>query len=325
MEFGLQLAGLEWAQLRDVAQAAEELGFQALLVPDHIVAEGPERQFDPHHLSYDAMVVVAALSAATKMARIGHLVLCNLFRHPVITAQGLTSLDRLSGGRLIAGLGTGWTEREFRMTGIPFPDIGTRLRMLDEALSCIRSLWTREETTFPGEFYQLRDAILWPKPVQQPHPPILLGGGGRGLLRVAAKHADIVNIISDAGKPGYISLANVAKLTDESFRAKVRFLREEAQRHGRDGRAIQISNVIFTTLLTDSPAATQSVAEGMAPMFNTTPEGLLHSPMALVGTPEQCIAELKRRGREWELSQVIFSFAGEDAMRRLAQEVLPHV
>src|SRR5262249_9572586 len=149
------------------------------------------RQFDPHHLSYDPMVMVAVIAEATKRIRVGHLVLCNLFRHPVITAQSLNALDRLTNGRTFAGLGTGWTEREFKMTGIPFPDIGTRLRMLDEALTVIRSLWTKEETTFAGEFYQLKDAILWPKPVQRPHPPILLGGGGKGLLRIAAKHADV--------------------------------------------------------------------------------------------------------------------------------------
>ncbi len=325
MEFGLQLAGLEWSQLRDTAQAAEGLGFHTLLVPDHIVAEGPERQVNRAHLSYDAMVVVAVLAEATKRIRIGHLVLCNLFRHPVITAQSLMSLDHLSSGRLIAGLGTGWTETEFRMSGIAFPEIGPRLRMLDEALTCIRSLWTKQETTFSGEFYQLRDAILYPKPIQQPHPPILLGGGGRGLLRVAAKHADSINIISDAGKPGYVALANVAKLTDDSFRDKVRFVRTEAQRHGRDPHAIQISNVVFSTVLTDSPAATQAMAEGMAPMFNTTPEGMLQSPMALIGTPEQCIEELQRRRLEWDVSQVVFSYAGADVMRRLAEQVLPHV
>jgi probable F420-dependent oxidoreductase len=325
MDFGLQLAGLEWSHLRDVAQAAEGLGFQTLLVPDHLVAEGPERQINREHLMYDSMVVLAVLAEATKRVRIGHLVACNLFRHPAIAAQSLMTLDRLSEGRLIAGLGTGWTESEFRMSGIPFPEIGPRLRMLDEALSCIRSLWTKQETTFSGEFYQLRDAILWPKPVQQPHPPVLLGGGGRGLLRVAAKHADIVNIISDAGKAGYVSLANVVKLTNDSFRAKIRFLREEAQKHGREGGAIKISNVIFSTVLTDSPAATQAMAESMAPMFNVTAEAMLRSPMALIGTPEQCVAELQRRRRDWDMSQVIFSFAGEDMMRRLAEQVLPHV
>ncbi|MBI4517627.1 MAG: LLM class flavin-dependent oxidoreductase [Deltaproteobacteria bacterium] len=325
MEFGLQLASLEWPRLRDVAQAAEGLGFHALLVPDHIVAEGPERQVNADYLSYDPMIEVALMAEATKKVRVGHLVLCNLFRHPAITAQSLMSLDRLSGGRLIAGIGTGWTESEFKMTGIAFPEIGPRLRMLDESLTCMRSLWTKERTSFSGEFYRFDEAVLSPKPVQKPHPPIMLGGGGKGLLRVAARHADIVNVISDAGKPGYIKLENVAKLTDESFRAKVAFLRQEAARHGRDGNAIQISNMVFSTVVTDSPEATRMMAEGMAPMFNTTAEGMLHSPMALIGTPEQCVAELRRRQREWGVSQVLFSFSGEDVMRRLAEDVLRHV
>jgi probable F420-dependent oxidoreductase len=326
MEYGLQVGNVEFPQLHDIAQTAEGLGFHAIMTPDHIVAEGPERQFDPHHLSYDPMVMVAVMAAATKKIHVGHLVLCNLFRHPVITAQSLNSLDRLSGGRLFAGLGTGWTEREFKMTGIQFPDITTRLRMLDEALTVIHSLWTKEETTFAGEFYHLKDAILFPKPVQQPHPPILLGGGGKGLLRLAAKHADIVNIISDAGKPGYIKMENVQKLTDDAFRAKVKFVRDEAKKHGRDGSKIRISNVLFTAIVTDSAAATKSMAEGMAPMFGTTPEGLRQSPMALLGTPDECIKELKRRQREWDVSQVIFSGAlGELGLKRLAEEVMPHV
>ncbi len=323
MEFGLQLVGLEWPQLRDAAQEAEGLGCQSLFVPDHLVAEGPERQVEADYLAYDPMIEIAVVAEATKTARVGHLVLCNLFRHPMITAQSLTSLDRLSGGRLIAGLGTGWTEREFKMSGIAFPEIGVRLQMLDEALTCLRSLWTQETTTFNGAHYRLSEANLRPRPLQQPHPPILLGGGGKGLLRLAAKHAAFINIISEAGKPGYIKLANVAKLTDDSFKSKVQFVRDEARRHGRDPQSIRISTVIFSAMLTDSPQATRAVAENMAPMFNTTPEGMLHSPLALIGTPEQCIAELQRRQREWEVSQVIFSRMAP--IRRLAAEVLPHV
>jgi len=325
MRYGVQIVNMELPRLRDVAQLAEGVGIGDIFVPDHIVAEGPERQYDPHFLSWDSMIMVALIAEATKKARVGQLVVCNLFRHPVITAQSFNTIEHLSGGRLIAGLGTGWTEREFNMSGIAFPEIGPRLRMLDEALTCIRALWTNEQTTFDGEFYHLKEAILWPKPIQKPHPPILLGGGGKGLLRVAAKHADVVNIISDAGRPGYIKLENVAKLTDESFRAKIRFLRDEAKRAGRDPRAIEISNVVFSCVITGSPAETRSMAEGMAPMFNTTPEGLLQSPMALIGTPEECVRELKRRIKEWELSQVVFSFPGEAALKRLGEEVLPKV
>ncbi|MEO6029263.1 MAG: LLM class flavin-dependent oxidoreductase [Candidatus Binatia bacterium] len=326
MEYGLNLANLDFQKLRDRAQAAEAQGYTVITVPDHIVMEGPEKSFDPHNLSYDPMVMVAVIAGATKRARVGHLVLCNLFRHPVMTAQSLASLDHLSGGRLVAGMGTGWTEREFQMTGMAYPDITTRLRMLDEALTCMRSLWANETTTFKGEFYQLDDCILFPKTVQQPAPPIILGGGGKGLLRVAAKHADVVNIVADAGKPGYIKLENIAKLTDDVFTSKVKFLRDEAAKHGRDGKKIRISNMIFTCLLTDSPATTRATVEGMAPMFHTTPEGMLRSPMTLIGTPDECIAELKRREREWDVSQVLFGGGvDEHTQQRLAEEVLKHV
>src|SRR5262245_46421300 len=130
MHFGLQLAGLEFPQLRDMAQMAEGLGYHAIYLPDHLVFEGPERSVDPRTNAYDPMVEAAVIADATRTVRIGHLVLCNLFRHPAVTARSLATLDHLSGGRLIAGLGSGWTESEFRMTGIAFPEIGPRLRML---------------------------------------------------------------------------------------------------------------------------------------------------------------------------------------------------
>ena len=325
MEFGLQLNNIEWPRAKDIAREAEEIGFDALFVPDHLVYEAVEKQFDPHHLAYDAMVFLAVLAEATKRVKLGHLVLCNLFRHPAITAQSLASLDTLSGGRLYAGLGTGWTEREFRMSGIAYPDIKTRLRMLDEAITCMKSLWANEQASYRGEFYRLNEMNSWPKPLQQPHPPILVGGGGRGLLRLAAKHADVVNIISDAGKPGYISVAQIAKLTDESFREKIGFLREEAKKNGRDPKAIRVSNVVFSVVLTDSEKATRAAAESMAPFFGTTADLVLLSPMSLIGTPEQCVKELQRRAREWDVSQFIFSFTDEATMRRLAKEVLPGV
>ena len=325
MEFGIQLGNLDWQRLKDVARAAEQLGFHSIMMPDHIYHEGPERQANLDYFSYEAMVKAAVLIEATQRAEIGHLVLCNLFRHPAITAQALMSLDTLSGGRTFMGIGTGWTEHEFQMTGIPFPDIGVRLRMLDEALTVIRSLLTQQTTTFDGEFYHFHDAILHPKPVRKPYPPILLGGGGRGLLRLAAKHADVVNIISDAGRPGFIALDEIAKLTDAAFRKKVDFVRQEAARFGRDGRSIRISNVIFASIVTDSDEATRAAAQGLAGFFRMPAEVVGQTPLALVGTPEQCVAELKRRAKTWEVEQFVFSFSDEATMRRLAEDVVPHV
>ncbi|MBV8139003.1 MAG: LLM class flavin-dependent oxidoreductase [Deltaproteobacteria bacterium] len=329
MEFGLQLANMEPARVRSIAQAAEGLGYDLIVFPDHIVNEGPERQYDPHALVYDAMLMAATVADATSKVRIGHLVLCNLFRHPAVTAQSLVALDHLSNGRLLAGLGTGWTETEFQMTGIPFPPITERLRMLDESLECILSLWANERTTFSGEFYQLRDAILWPKPIQKPHPPIIVGGGGKGLLRIAAKYADNVNIVPDAGKPGKVSLDQVKKMTDESFRKKIDFVREEAQRRGRDLAEIKFSNFIFAHTITDSKEATRQTAEMMAAGFGMPGgEAMLHSPLSLIGTPDECIAELKRRAKSWGVSQFIFATAmgiDEAQTRRLYEQVLSHV
>jgi len=328
MEFGIQLGNLEPAQHKAHAQAAEALGYDLIVFPDHLVNEGPERQYDPKSPAYDHIVMAAAVIEATRKIRVGHLVLCNLFRHPAITAQSLMTLDRLSGGRLVAGLGTGWTETEFKMSGIAFPPITERLRMLDEAMTCILSLWKNERTTFDGEFYHFKDAIMWPKPIQQPHPPIILGGGGKGLLRLAAKYADYINIIPDAGKRGHISMEVVKRTTDDSFREKVRFVREEAKRLGRKPDAIRVSNFIFSTIISDSREATRKTAEMMAPMFGQTADDLLASPMMLIGTAQELIVELKRRAKDWGTSQVIFTgdvAQNEKLMRKLHEEVLAHV
>jgi probable F420-dependent oxidoreductase len=326
MRFGLQIGAAGWTELRDVAQAAEGLGFGALYFPDHLVNEGPERQRLPFP-AHDPIVIAALAAQATTRIRIGHLVLCNLFRHPAVTARSLATLDELSGGRLIAGLGTGWTETEFRMTGLAFPDIATRLRMLDEALACLRGLWGAGDApfSFAGEFYRFQDASLTPRPVQRPHPPILLGGSGRGLLRVAARHADALNIISDVGRAGHIATANTSRLDDAAFRAKVAFVREEARRGGRGDRPLAVSSIVFLTLLTDSAAATRASAEATSAMFGMAPEALLRSPMALIGTPEECVVELRRRARECGLDELVFAFAGTDLLRRLHDEVLRHV
>jgi probable F420-dependent oxidoreductase len=216
---------LDLDAVRASARAAEELGYDLVVFPDHFVHQHPGGTYDAHTIAHDAIMLAAAAAQATSTIRIGHLVLCNLFRHPAVTAQALMSLDHLSGGRLVAGLGAGWTETEFQMTGIGFPDVATRLRMLDESLTCIRSLWTQERTTFEGEFYGLKDAILWPKPLQRPHPPIIIGGGGRGALRLMAKHADIANIAVDTGKPAKLTLEGMGRVNDAFMRDRANFVR----------------------------------------------------------------------------------------------------
>ena len=325
MDFGIQINGPDLIQGRDIAQAAEAVGFHTVYFPDHLVLEGPERQ-QQGFPAYDPMVQAAVVATATTRIRVGQLVLCNLFRHPAVTARSIATIDELSKGRAVLGLGSGWTETEFRMTGIDFPEIGPRLRMLDEALTCIRGLWGDAPFSFEGEFYRFQDASLTPRPVQRPHPPIILGGSGKGLLRIAAKHADLVNIVSETGKQGYISLAKAAKLTDESFREKVRFLHGEAAAAGRDPKRVRVSGMIVTVAVTDSREDARGMAGGVGSMFGVPAEVILSSPLFLIGTAEDLVTELRRREREWGLAEAIV--AGQytlETLERFGREVLPHL
>jgi probable F420-dependent oxidoreductase len=324
MRFGIQLGfGIgDLASLRDRAQFVEELGYDVIYLPDHLVYEGPEHQRmdDP---AFDSMMMAAVAAQATRRVRIGHLVLCNLFRHPALTAQSLATLDHLSGGRALVGLGSGWTETEFRMTGIPFPPIGERLRMLDESLTCIRGLWQEGPFTHDGEFFHFHEADLAPKTLQKPHPPIVLGGGGKGLLRVAARRADVLNIIAAVGRRGYISMQGASRLDDDAMRAKIDFVRAEAARAGRDPRSIEISNFTFALMLADSAEASRAMREGMAAGFGVPAEAVGRAPMVLIGTPEEVIAELRRRAEAWQVREVVFQLQDEALVERFAREVMP--
>jgi len=117
----------------------------------------------------------------------------------------------------------------------------------------------------------------------------------------------------------------VSKLTDESFRQKARFVCEEAARHGRDGKAILLSQTIFTLMLTDAPEATHAIAENFGKMLGQGPDAVLRSPLSLIGTPAECVAELQRRAREWDVTETIFAYRSDDVLRRLGEEVLPRV
>jgi probable F420-dependent oxidoreductase len=327
MKFGLQLAAIPAPDIVALARKAEAWGFSDVYVPDHWAYE---RQvgggLDDGANAWEATTILGAIAASTTRVRVGALVLCNLFRHPGTTAQAITTIDHLSGGRAILGIGSGWTRAEFEMMGAEFPDVKPRLRMLDEAIRAIKQLWTQPKTSFSGEFYTLVDAISVPKPVQKPHPPVLLGGSGKGLLRIAAREADIVNVISDAGRAGTILQTEVAKVTEDTFKAKLDFVRSEAKAAGRDPAAIALGSTAFVTAFTDSPEASLQTAAGIGSMFGIAADQVLRMPLALIGTPDECVAELKRREREWGVSHYIVSgFGGPAYAERFAREVLPRV
>ncbi|HYC56407.1 MAG TPA: LLM class flavin-dependent oxidoreductase [Candidatus Binatia bacterium] len=327
MDFGLSLVGLPASEMLSRAREAEELGYSAIYLPDHWALEHQGGAgLDDGTPSWEATTMLGALAAVTSRARIGALVHCNLFRHPGTTAQAITTLDHISNGRAMLGLGSGWTRAEFEMMGAPFPEVKPRLRMLEEALVAIKALWTQERASFSGEFYQLRDAIAVPKPVRKPHPPIMLGGGGKGLLRIAARHADMVNIGVDTGKAGTVDRAEVAKTTDAAFHQRAEFLRNEARAAGRDPSHIELSSTIFSAMVSDSPSDGDSFASALGGLFGVEAAEIKRMPIALIGTVPECIAELQRRKREWGVGHYVLSArASADLVHRFAREIAPAI
>ena len=180
----------KWKKTVEVAQLAEKLGFDSIWVYDHF--HNVPRP--AHETVFECWTVMSAISQLTSTIRLGQMVGCNLYREPSLLAKITSTLDVISGGRLDWGIGAGWYENECRGYGYGFPEPKVRIAMLRECVEIVRSMWTQEETTYDGKYYTMLRGNCDPKPLQKPHPPIWIGGGGEQLtLRVVARYADCSN------------------------------------------------------------------------------------------------------------------------------------
>ncbi len=237
----LRLANTAWPALREHALLADRLGYDSLWTSDHFLA----RKSDGGGPVFEAWQTLAAYAALTTRVRVGVLVSGNTYRHPAIVANMAVTLDHITDGRAILGLGAAWFALEHHAYGIPFDPPGVRVAKLAEAAAVTRALLDTPRTTFHGRYYHLEDAPCEPKPVQ-PHLPLMIGGGGeRGTLRVVARYADYWN---GSGTPEVIA-------------HKLMVLRAHCQAVGRDARAIT-PTVAFVVIIRDAPEAiTARVAE----------------------------------------------------------------
>src|SRR2546427_3342231 len=193
MGVGLMIEGQEgvtWEQWCALAAACEEHGVETLFRSDHYISQGDEAA----NVAHDAWTTIAALAARTTTLRFGTLVSPVTFRLPALLANAAATADHVSGGRIELGLGAGWMEREHRAYAFPFPETRVRLELLAEQLEIVHRLWTEDRVDFRGRHYSLEDAPAQPKPLQRPHPPLLVGGSGtRGTAEPAARFADEYN------------------------------------------------------------------------------------------------------------------------------------
>jgi F420-dependent oxidoreductase-like protein len=226
-----------WEETLSLWQEVDTLGFDTAWVFDHFLPIFS----DPTGPCMEGWTALSALAMATKNVRLGIMVTGNTYRNPAVLAKTATTVDIISGGRLILGIGGGWFEREHEAFGVPFPSVGERLGRLDESLTLIKQLWTQDTSNYAGKYYQLQDAPFLPKSVQNPHPPILVGASGEKVaLGIVARHADMWNTF---GSP-------------EVFRHKIARLTEHCQRIGRDPDTIEKS-VLVTGMFAPAEAHTQ--------------------------------------------------------------------
>ena len=271
---------------RDAARLVESLGYQTLYLPDHF----------GHQLGPIAALMAAA--DATTTLRVGSLVFDNDYRHPVVLAKEAATLDLLSDGRFDLGLGAGWMASDYERSGIPLDSPGVRIGRMEEGLAIIKGLLAGGAFSFSGKHYRITSLEGHPSPVQKPHPPILLGGGGRRMLSVAAREADIVNINFDL-REGRLSPALVRTGLADATVEKLAWIKEAA---GDRFDQIELSVTIFFASITDDR---DSVADALASRLGVDPSDLLETPHFLIGTFDEIVDSLRKRRERYGISYVI--------------------
>ncbi len=272
VHFGIQTPqeGATFDALAAHWREGDRLGFDSVWLDDHFYSVVRPRS-EPQ---MEAWTLLAALARETRRIRLGILVTCNAYRNPALLAKMAATVDVLSGGRLIHGLGAGWFADEYEGYGYEFPNTPTRLAQLEESLQLQKLLWTAAQPTFEGRFYRLRDAWCEPRPVQRPHPPILIGGSGeKVLLRIVARHASMWNC---PGEPAELG-------------RKITILREHCTVENRSFDDIE--RTWFGQVIVDlEPARVRARLARVAAAWGMSPETF--AKRSLVGTPTEIIDQI---------------------------------
>ena len=293
--FGVQLSkagsGPAW---RATARTIEGLGYSSLFIPDHF-----EDQFGP-------LVALTVAAEATTTLRVGSLVFGNDYRHPVVLAKEVATLDLVSEGRVEFGLGAGWMSVDYQQAGMVEDPPKVRIDRMAESLAVLKSLWSDEVTSFAGEHYTVTGAVGSPKPVQRPHPPIIIGGGGRRVLGIAGREADIVGV-NPSLAAGHIGTEVIATTAPAYYDERVDWIREAA---GDRFDALELQCLTFMVQIV--PNRTEAV-EQLAALLSQDPDQVAGSPVAMIGTVEEITESLQQRRERWGFSYIVVHEAEMEA------------
>lgn len=279
-------SGSEW---RERARRVEALGYSALHLADHILGPGEVIAAANHPVQELAAIPAMAMAAAaTETLRIGCRVFCIDYRHPAVLAKETATLDLLSDGRLEIGLGAGWLRGEYEALGITFDPAPVRIERLAEVVGLLKAHFSGDEIKIEGQHVNVRGYTGAPRPVQKPHPPIMIGGGSRRVLSLAGREADIVSFNFN-NRAGVLGPEGVANSTEEKTREKLEWVRAAAGSRF-DDLEFEIG-AYFTVVGEGADAA----ADGMAKAFGLTSTEMRRHPHALFGTIDEIGDELMRR------------------------------
>ena len=274
LRFGIATdQNLPWSELLERWQLFDALGFDSVWNCDHLVQ--PSRPNGPY---FEAWTLLAALAVRTERIRIGVLVSCNTFRHPALLAKEALTVDHLSNGRLDVGLGAGWYEPEHTLFGLEYPSTPERVGRFREAVEVVDGLLRNDTTTYAGRYYQLRDAPMRPRPVQQPRPPFMLGAHRPKMLRVVAEHAQAWNSFG----------------TVDQMRERNAILDQHCAAIGRDPRSIVRSLYLWPAMLPENPWASVAAFDDMVGRY--TEAGV--DEFLVDVTPETELASVERVAAE---------------------------
>ena len=287
---------------RNRARAIEAMGYSTVYLPDHLG---------------DQMGPIAALMAAadaTTTLRIGSLVFDNDYRQPAVLAKEAATLDLLSEGRFDFGIGAGWMLSDYEQAGIRYDTAGTRIERLAEAIEIFKKFFAGGEVSFTGKHYRISALEGAPAVVQKPHPPFVLGGGGRKMLQLAAREADTINVNFSLaeGRPGRgVARTGVAAATDE----KLRWIREAA------GSRIDDIELGVWTFMANVTEDRDEVASMLAPATGLEPSDVLEIPHFMIGTIDQLAEDIVRRRERFGITHVVVPGAAADSLARVVERL----
>jgi probable F420-dependent oxidoreductase len=255
---------------------------------------------DHFMLPFSPLIALQAVADATTSIRLTQVVLAQGFRHPAVLAKELATLDVLSGGRVEIGIGAGWMGQEFDQAGIPFGRGPDRIARMEEAVHVLKGLFGDGPLTFAGQHFRISGLDGLPKPLQRPHPPVMIGGGGRQVLAAAARCADIIQLlpspISDSG-------VNPSMVTPSAFRERLAWIEDAA---GERFGSIEIGALMMDVVVTDDPeTAERAFLDRVRPAddaVSPTREELLASPLVAIGSLEAVCEKLERGRAEFGIS-----------------------